>query len=382
MRVLILHSRYLSGAASGENRVVEDEARLLERGGHDVLVWSPSPAGEGLRSRVRAGIEAIWSPRAASTVRAHIEDHRPDIVHFHNLFPMLSPAAVRVAAATTPTVMTLHNYRLLCLPATFLRDGKVCELCLGHATWPGVRYRCYRGSALGSASLATSLEAHRVIRSLSGVRRFLAVSEFIKAKHVEGLMPAGKMIVSPNFSWPAPRRAGAGHDFLYLGRLSPEKGLPTLLAAWKPSFGRLVVAGDGPRSAELRRRAPSNVEFIGPVDEGHVPSLLASARALLLPSVWYEGSPRSIIEAYASGVPVVASRIGSLEEAVHHEVTGLLIPPRDTERWGAALERLGDDDESIRMGTAAFGLWERRHSPDRGLERLELAYREAIASAP
>jgi glycosyltransferase involved in cell wall biosynthesis len=380
VRVLILHSRYLSGAASGENRVVDDEASLLERGGHDVRVWSPSPIDAGLGSRVRAGVDAIWSRRAASRVRALIEDHRPDIVHFHNLFPMLSPAAVRVAAATTPTVMTLHNYRLLCLPATFLRDGKVCELCLGHATWAGVRYRCYRGSALGSASLAISLEAHRVVRSLSGVRRFLAVSEFIKTKHVEGRMPAGKVIVKPNFSWPAPRRAGAGDDFLYLGRLSPEKGVSTLLAAWNPSFGRLVVAGDGPRSAELRRGAAGNVEFIGPVDEGDVPALLARARALLLPSVWYEGSPRSIIEAYAAGVPVVASKIGSLEEAVDHDVTGLLIPPRDAERWGAALERLRDDDESIRMGSAALELWARRHSPDRGLERLESAYREAIAS--
>ena len=381
MRVLILHSRYLSGAASGENRVVEDEARLLERGDHDVRVWSPSPAGEGLGSRVRAGVDAIWSPRATSKVRALIEAHRPDIVHFHNLFPMLSPAAVRVAAAHAPTVMTLHNYRLLCLPATFLRDGTVCEVCLGHAPWAGVRYRCYRGSALGSASLAISLEAHRVVGSLSGVRRFLAVSEFIKTKHVEGGMPAGRVIVKPNFSWPAPRRVGAGDSFLYLGRLSPEKGVSTLMAAWRPSFGRLVVAGDGPRSADLRRGAPENVEFVGSVGEQQVPSLLARARALLLPSVWFEGSPRSVIEAYASGVPVVASKIGSLEEAVHHDVTGLLVPPRDAEGWGAALERLRDDDESIRLGSAALDLWKERYSPDRGLESLESAYREAIASA-
>ncbi len=381
MRVLILHSRYLSGSASGENRVVEDEARLLERGGHDVRVWSPSPDGEGLGSRVRAGVEAIWSARAVSKVRALIETDHPDVVHLHNLFPMLSPAAVRVAAAQAPTVMTLHNYRLLCLPATFLRDGKVCEECLGHAPWRGVRYRCYRGSALGSASLAISLEAQRALGSLSGVRRFLAVSQFIRNKHVEGRIPAGRILVKPNFSWPIQLRAGAGDRFLYLGRLSPEKGVSTLLAAWKPSFGRLVVAGDGPRSAELRRTAPDNVEFIGPVDERQVPSLLAHARALVLPSVWYEGSPRSIIEAYAAGVPVLASRIGSLEEAVHHDTTGLLIPPRDIERWQSALERLGDDDESIRLGSAARELWEQRHSPERGLQHLESAYREAIASA-
>ena len=233
MRVLILHSRYLSGTTSGENRVVEDEARLLRDAGHDVLVWAPSPSELGVAGRVRAGASALWSARAVEKVRRLIGRHQPQVVHCHNLFPMLSPAVIRAAAAEAPVVATLHNFRLLCLPATFVRDGEPCEDCLGHLPWRGVRYRCYRGSRLGSGALAGSLGLHRALGTFDDVRRFLAVSDFVRAKHVEAGFPPEQIKVKPNFSWPLPRREGPGEYFLYLGRLSPEKGVPTLLEAWR-----------------------------------------------------------------------------------------------------------------------------------------------------
>lgn len=381
MRILILHSRYLSGSTSGENRVVEDETRLLREAGHEVTTWLPSPTEVGVSARLSAGANAIWSTRAAATVRRLVGRHQPDVVHCHNLFPMLSPAVIRVAAAEAPVLATLHNYRLLCLPATFVRDGESCEACLGHLPWRGVRYRCYRDSALGSGALATSLGIHRALGTFDQVRRFLAVSDFVRAKHIEAGFPPGRIAVKPNFSWAIPRREGPGEYFLYLGRLSPEKGVPTLIEAWRGRSARLIVAGGGPQMASLRRDAPAAVNLLGDVPPEDVAGLLVGARALLVPSRAYEGSPRAVLEAYAAGVPVLASRLGSLTEVVDDGVSGLLLDPHAPGEWRAAVDRLLDDDEAERLGEGAWRTWKARYGPETGLRALEAAYREAIEAA-
>ena len=186
MRILLLHSRYLSGAASGENRVVEEEAALLRSGGNRVWCYSPEPTIVGTFDRARSAASAIWSARAARAVHRLVEKQGIDVVHAHNLFPTLSPAPLRAAHdAGAATLMTLHNFRLMCLPANLLRDGRICEDCIGHIPWRGIRHRCYRGSALGSAALATSLALHRGLGTFDGVSRYLAVSDFVRRKHVE-----------------------------------------------------------------------------------------------------------------------------------------------------------------------------------------------------
>ena len=255
MRILILHSTYLSGWTSGENSVVRDEERVLKEAGHDVASWTPSPGPDV--SHARLGARTIWSPAALSHVRNEIESHRPEIVHVHNLYPMLSPAVLRVGRHEGPrVVMTLHNYRMLCLPATCFRDGEICERCVGRVPWRGVAYRCYRGSALGSAALATSLTVHRSLRTLEHVSRFLAVSNFVRDKHVEAGFAPQRVLVKPNFSWPRARRQGAGEYFLYAGRLTPEKDVALLVDAWRATNTPAVVVGDGPQSDALRRWPP------------------------------------------------------------------------------------------------------------------------------
>jgi glycosyltransferase involved in cell wall biosynthesis len=382
VRILLLHSRYLSGPASGENRVVEDETRLLREAGHDVGVWAPEPEVGGPVATARAGASAIWSRRAARHVDDLVRRRRVDVVHVHNLFPTLSPSVLRAArAAGAAVVVTLHNYRLMCLPANFLRDGRACEDCLGRFPWPGVVHRCYRGSALGSATLAASLGAHRAAGTFEDVSRFLAVSDFVRAKHVMGGISAGRILVKPNFAWPAPRRTGAGEYFLFLGRLSSEKGVDTILQASNllPAGFRIVVVGDGPEAQALKSMPSRSVEFRGAIPAEEVPAVLANARALLVPSRWYEAAPRSIIEAYASGVPVIASDIGALPEAVANERTGSLARPDDPASWAARMEALGDDATSERLGRAAHDLWIERFSPERGIRDLESAYRDALA---
>jgi glycosyltransferase involved in cell wall biosynthesis len=379
VRILILHSRYLSGPASGENRVVDDEAKLLSDAGHDVKVWQPfvRRGGAGL---VKTGMEAVWSREAAATVRRSIRDMRPDIVHCHNLMPRLSPAVIRAAHAEGQTVVvTLHNYRSMCLPATFLRDGRICEDCLGHQPWRGVVHRCYRGSALASASLATSLIVHRSLDTFDIPALFLAVSPFVKEKHVEAGYPTHRIRVKSNFSWAAPRRVDPGKHFLFLGRLSEEKGLATLFEAWREIPARLLIVGDGPQRERLRALAPDTVEFRKTVPPSEVPALLREARALLLPSICYEAQPRVILEAYASGVPVIASNLGGLPDLIADGVTGFLLPPGEAESWKEGIARLLQDATSKELGDGALQMWHDRFSPDRGLMNLEAAYTAAVA---
>jgi glycosyltransferase involved in cell wall biosynthesis len=377
MRVLVLHSRYLSGTSSGENRVVEDEVELLRAAGHEVRLWAPSPEDAGGASRPRLAARSVWSRSAARRVARLAEELRPDVVHVHNLYPMLSPAVLRTAAA--PVVVTLHNYRLLCLPATFLRDGRACEDCLGRLPWPGVVHRCYRGSAPGSAALAASLGVHRLAGTFRHVSGFLAVSEFVRDKHVEAGMDAGRIRVKPNFVAPMPRREGPGRDFLYLGRLSAEKGLDRLVGQWRDVRGRLVVVGDGPDRARLEAAAPDTVEFRGAVPPDQVGGYLARARGLVLPSICYEGAPRTVVEAYAAGVPVIANRNGALPSVVADGVTGLLVDPGRPDGWRDALARLADDAVSARLGEGAFAAWRSRYSPEQGLADLEAAYTAVLA---
>ena len=278
--------------------------------------------------------------------------------------------------------MTLHNYRLMCLPATFLRDGRVCEDCLGGATLPGVRHACYRESVGASATLAASLALHRATGSFDAVTRFLAVGEFVKAKHVEAGVDPTRILVKPNFVPAQQRRSGPGGRFLFMGRLAPEKGLDTVLRAWEraPAAAVLDVVGSGPDEQALRAAASADprVRFLGEVSPDRVPGLLTGARTLLTPSRWYEAAPRTIVEAYASGVPVIASDIGALPDSVERGVSGLLVPPERPDAWAEAIGSLLDDEMSIRLGNGAHGRWLERYSPEVGLAELEACYRVAL----
>lgn len=378
MRVLIIHSRYLSGLASGENSVVEDEARLLSEGGHEVQVWQPTPshvAGVGL---VRTGIETAWSAQAVAQVRAMVREAGAHVVHAHNLFPTLSPAVLSAAADEGATViMTLHNYRLMCLPATYLRSGRICEDCAGRLPWRGVLHRCYRGSLPGSAALAASLSVHRALRTFDRVDLYLAVSEFLRAKYVDAGFRPERVRIKSNFAWATTRRQGSGDFFLYVGRLSAEKGIHTVVRAWHDVPARLIVVGDGPDAEELRSIAPEHVEFTGLLRRAEVADLLTKAKALLVPSLSYEAQPRAILEAYAAGVPVIASRIGGLPDLVTDGESGRLVSPRRPGAWAEAVVQLLNESETERLAEGAYQLWKSRYSPERALENLNEVYQSA-----
>jgi glycosyltransferase involved in cell wall biosynthesis len=226
--------------------------------------------------------------------------------------------------------------------------------------------------------MAASLSLHRAIGSFDYVNLFLPVSRFVRDKHVQAGLTSARMVVKPNFCWPQPRRSGAGEYFLYVGRLAPEKDVRTLLEAWRSIRAPLILAGDGPDRKALEALAPEGVEFRGTVSPEEVTVLLKETRALLFPTRCNEGGPRSVIEAYAAGVPVIATSLGALPEMVEHGISGLLVPPGGTDAWVDAAEALMDPSTAVRLGGGALDRWARQNSPERGLEELERAYRGAL----
>jgi len=223
-----------------------------------------------------------------------------------------------------------------------------------------------------------SISLHRRMRTFDHVARFLAVSEFVRDKYMEAGFESGRIVIKPNFVPATEQRHGPGRDFLYLGRLSVEKGLRALMPIWADVPARLLVVGDGPERAGLERGAPGNVRFVRSVPESEVPDLLRESRALVLPSICYEGAPRTVVEAFAAGVPVVGSRLGAIPTIVEHGVTGMLAAPAVRDEWLAAVSHLLDDGVSERMGAAAHQSWSVRFSPSRAAVELESVYNAVL----
>jgi len=388
LRVLIIHNRYR--IPGGEDRVVEAEARLLRERGHEVLVHTRSNVeleSEGFVGRTAAAWTAVWSRAGAREVLSLVRDFRPDVAHVHNVFHVISPAVYRALARSgVPVVQTLHNYRLLCPGALFLRDGSVCEACLGRFfAWPGVVHRCYRGSLGASLAVAGSVAAHRLLGTWDrAVTLYIALTEFARNKFIVAGFPPERVVVKPNFVYPPASeqvRSGPGDFFLYVGRLSPEKGVGTLLSAWRSrelSRVPLVVCGDGPLAGEVREAAALSggaIRYLGRVGPKEVARLMGKARALLFPSLCYETFSLVIAEAYAGGLPVLASRLGAAAELVEDGVTGVLLSPGEPEAWRqAVLWAWGEPSRLSAMGERARRVYEDRYSPEANYRLLLQIY--------
>ncbi|MFL5330789.1 MAG: glycosyltransferase [Gemmataceae bacterium] len=347
MKILIIHNYYQQ--AGGEDRVVEDEVAVLVANGHEVIRYHVHNDAVNGMSRLRVAARTIWSRTSRRELRELIRKHRPHIAHFHNTFPLISPGAYSaVRAEGVPVVQTLHNFRLLCPNALFFRDGKVCEDCLGRTVaWPSVVHACYRGSRSATAATATMLAAHSAMGTWrSSVDTYIALTQFSRSKLVQGGLPADKIVVKPNFvsSDPGPG-TGAGNYGIYVGRLSPEKGLPTLLKAWETlGTAPLKIVGDGPLAPIVKEATArlSNVEWLGSQPSEKVYSLIGDAAFVVLPSECYENFPKVAVEAMAKGTPVIASRLGAMAEVVDHGRTGLHFTPGDRADLATQVRRLAN----------------------------------------
>ena len=389
MRVAIVHNRYQQ--PGGEDQVFEREAALLESAGHEVLRYELHNDAVASMPAVSVAARSIWNPTTQRSLQTLFSRFRPDVVHVHNTLPMISPAVFAVARrAGAAVVQTLHNYRMICPSATLFREGRTCELCVGRAFGsPGVRHGCYRGSWAATAAVAFGTFIHRALGTYSrNVDRFIALTEFARTKLIEGGLPSWQVVVKPNFTEPVtPTRAHVGTAALFVGRLSEEKGIRTMVDAWQrhPDLPPLRIAGDGSLRPTVDALASSNsrVTVLGPILREQVQAEMRSAALLVFPSVSFETFGLTIVEAFSVGLPVVAARIGSAAEIVEDGVVGLTFVPGDAAELAASVRRLAADAELNRaLGERALQRYESRYTPEANLERLERIYRDAMGSRP
>ena len=382
LRVLFAHNAYQH--RGGEDSVVEAEIALLRSHGHAVETYFRSNDDVAAMSSLALARHTLWSPRTPPDLADLIRRFRPDVIHAHNTFPLISPSLYWAAErAGVPVVQTLHNFRLMCLNALFLREGKVCEDCMGHLPWRGVARACYRGSHAASAALAGMLTLHRGLGTYRHkVARYIALNEFCRNKFIEGGLPAERVVVKPNFvDFTAPEplpRAG----LLFVGRLSVEKGVSTLAEAMKllPNAS-LRVAGDGPEAGLLDGVA--GVSRLGSLSGEAVRQEMSRAVALVVPSIWYENFPRTMVEAFACGLPVIASRIGALADIVRDGETGLLFEPGDPRDLADKLRwALAHPEQMAAMGRNARTQYEAMFSAAANYRRLLEIYEGVLAGSP
>jgi glycosyltransferase involved in cell wall biosynthesis len=393
MKLIVCHNFYRQ--PGGEDQVFRDEAGLLETRGHEVVRFTAHNREIDGRSRLGVAREAIWNRRACEALRREIDRVRPDVVHLHNTFPLMSPAIYQAARSHgAAIVQTLHNFRLLCPSATLFRGGRVCESCLGKSVaWPSVLHGCYRGSRPASAAVTAMLAVHRSLGTWrQAVDLYIALTDFARRKFIEGGFCAERIFVKPNFvASDPPVGDGEGDFVLFVGRLSPEKGIATLLAAWDELGGTvpqkikvpLKIAGDGPLAGQVRDAARRNasIEWLGWQSQEQVFQAVGEAKLLIVPSDWYEGCPKTIVEAFAKGTPVVASRLGAMAEIVDDERTGALFTAGDAADLARQVSRLLADRPRLgSMRSAAREEFETKYCSERNYSLLMEAYERAMTA--
>jgi glycosyltransferase involved in cell wall biosynthesis len=386
LRVIIVHNRYQQ--PGGEDVGVQDEYGVLASRGHQVrLLEANNDHIKSFWTQAQTALSTVYSPSSKRRMAAVISEFKPDLVHVHNFFPVFSPSIYYACnEAGVPVVQTLHNYRLICPSSILFRDGHVCEDCLSKVfAWPGVLHGCYHDSHLGTAAVAMMSSVHRILHTYERrVQVVIALTEFARRKLVEGGFPAHKLVVKSSFVDVDPGLGqGRGDYVLFVGRLAEEKGVKILMKAWEVLGTRvpLRIAGAGPLEGYVaqQRSVLPGVEYLGYKSRAEVTGLMQDARALIFPSLWYEGIPRTILESFATGTPVIASRIGSMESVVEPRQSGLHFAPGDAADLIRQVEWMLDHPgewQTIRQRTRA--VYEAKYSAERNYQMLMKIYETVL----
>lgn len=389
MKIVVCHNYYQQ--PGGEDQVFAEEADLLAAHGHDVVRFTVHndelKQRGGITGRLSLARDTVWNGAMYRRVRQLVARERAEVVHFHNTFPLMSPAAYYGArAGGAAVVQTLHNYRFVCPNAQFFRDGRVCEDCLGKLLpWPGVLHACYRGSRAATAVTAGMLAAHRVAGTYHRtVDLYLALTSFARDRYVRGGLPASRVVVKQNFiAGERPVGQGGGGFGLFVGRLDLGKGVRVLLDAWARLTGptQLKIVGDGEMAPQVRAAAArdSRIEFLGRRPSAEVYSLMGEAGFLVLPALWYEGMPRTIVESFCVGTPVLTSQIGALPEMVEHGGTGLCFAAGDADDLCRQVARMQAEPAAVaRMRDEARCEYEKNYTPAQNYGLLMGFYQQAL----
>jgi len=368
--------------------VMEAEVRLLESHEHTVMKYERTNAeitDGGLIRKLNAFFQVTWSPLGYEAIRKVIVEFKPDIMHVHNYWPLLTPSIFAAAKDNgVATVLTLHNYRLICPGVLFLRNNVPCELCLDGKPHRVLWHRCYTGKSLLKSylSLRLYLETRNKDFLAPWVDAYIALTEFSKKKYIEGGLPKGKIYVKPNFMddpLHTGETASPGHGAVFVGRVSPEKGLMTLVQAWGGMDYPLRIVGDGPLMNTINKKAPANVQFVGQKSREEVLQLIQGSAFLVFPSTWYEGFPLALLEAMALGRAVLASDLGPRREMVQDGVTGLLFDaenPEDLRR--KAQQLIFNPEMTKKMGETGRQVFLEKYTAEKNYETLINIYQKII----
>lgn len=384
MRILTVHNNYQQ--PGGEEQIFATETALLESYGHEVLRYTLDNDRIADTNPLLLAKNTLWNSTVYRELRSLIRAKQPQVAHFHNTFPLISPAAYYAARDEgVAVIQTLHNYRLLCPNALFFRAGRVCEDCLGTVPLPGVIHGCYRGSRSASAMVAATVGLHSLLGTWTEVvDTFIVYSQFAMHKFIEGGLPAEKLAFKTNFLHPVPALGeGKGGYAVFVGRLSVEKGLGVMLAAWRQLGGKipLKILGDGPMAGLVTEAVAEmpEIEWLGrrPLEE--VYEIVGNAAFLVFPSEWYETFGRVAIEAFAKGTPVVASNIGAIAELVDHQYNGLLFRPSDPTDLANQIEwLLAHPQKLAQMRLNAKADFDVKYTANDNFKRLLEIYQTAI----
>ena len=396
MRVLLVHNFYGSENPSGENVAFVAEREMLERHGIEVVLFerrSDTIRSRGAAGLIVGGLSTPYNFQAASSVRELARKVKPDVVHVHNTFPLISPSIFwSVRDLPCAVVLTLHNYRLFCAAGMPMRDRQVCTQCLDkRSVLPALRYGCYRGSRLATIPLAASIALHRQLGTWDKyVDRFIALTEYQRALMVHAGLAAELVSVKPQFYPGSPKVTQWDQredTVVFVGRLSAEKGVRDLVAAWKilgPDAPRLDIIGDGPERKFLEDQITGDgldrVRLLGQLSFEEAQGRIGRSRMMVVPSTWFEGFPMVIREAFAFGVPVAASRLGSLAELVNEGSNGYLFEANNPGQIAAIVRAGWSDQQSLeRLAEGARRSFIDSYTEDANIIALKAIYAEARA---
>jgi len=384
LRILVVQNHYVG--FGGDDVVVANESSLLSAKGHEVSLWSVHNKDlTSLRSYIHTALNLTYSRDSKEKLSRHIAEFRPDVMHCHNLFPQITVSAYDAAAeAAIPVVQTLHDYRAVCCINGFLfRNGRICDLCVSGSSYWGAWHRCYRDSWVGSFITARALDLQRRAGTLQQhVGCFIALSEPSRCKFIAAGLPAERIVVKPNFMTdPGKPPAGSRHGALFVGRLSPEKGLQTLVRAWEGIDFPLRILGGGPLQLSISAGLRRWISVLGQRPSAEVGPAMRQAQFLVMPSESLEGFPMVIVEAFANGLPVIASRLGAMADVIEDGVTGLHFTAGDSADLAAKVNwAVNHGDRMAEMGAAARRIYETRYSSETNYQALLKIYRDAIAA--
>lgn len=378
MRVLLVHNFYK--IPGGEDSVVREELMMLQNRGVDVELYSVrNEEIKGAWGRIAAAIQVAYSLPARRALAQKLAETLPDVVHIHNFFPLLSPSILDACRdAGVPSVITLHNYRILCPSALLYPDPVMREYSLRHPCWWTVPRKVYRNSLAGTLAVATMVELHKRMGTWKRkVDCFIALTDWAKEKFIEGGLPAERIVVKPNCIARPPSFGGVSRDGgLFVGRLDEQKGVEVLLRSWKNIDYPLKIIGDGPLAGLVQQNVSDRVIWLGRQPQDVVQREMQAARFLVLPSVGYEMFPMTIVEAFSNRLPVICSDLPSLRALVTSGVTGVTFPPGDAAaladqvRWAAENPRAVDE-----LGSRALATYEERYTREMNFDHLIAIYR-------